>query len=399
MIHRAAKYALRPTPAQAATLGQWIGATRFIYNLCLEQRRDFWRQYLRAHGRHLSWGQQSKEVTALRAEQPWIAAVPRSAVEAAVKDVDRAYRAWFSGRAGYPKPRRKFTHDTMRIQAQRFAIKQLNRKWSAMRLPTIGWIKFRDTGIALGRPVSITVAKTVDGWSASITHEVEAKLETPTAAAVGIDRGIAQTLTLSNGEVFAAPKLDSLMKRRKRAQRALARCKRGSNRRRVAKARVAVLSLRAAHVRADWCHRTSTTISKRFGLVAIEALKVQAMTARASGTLAEPGRNVAQKRGLNRAILDQCWGRFAQFLDYKMTVRGGTLISVPAAYTSQTCASCGVVDARSRKSQAVFHCVACDHTDNADVNAAKEILRRSTALLGGEGAHRAPAEPSIMAAA
>jgi putative transposase len=218
-------------------------------------------------------------------------------------------------------------------------------------------------------------------WSVSFTREIQHEAPLALTAHVGIDRGIVRTLTLSTGEHIQAPDQTRIVAARKRAQRALARCERGSGRRQVAKARVTALSARAARIRSDWSHRASTDIARRFGLVAIEALKIANMTAAGRG-----------KRGLNRSILEQCWGSFARNLDYKMTERGGVLISVPAAYTSQTCAGCGVVDARSRESQAVFRCVHCGHEDNADVNAAKEILRRSTARLGVEGSVASPAK-------
>jgi putative transposase len=388
VLHRGFRYELRPTPAQAQTLTEWIGVVRLVYNLAWEQRRDFWRQYRQAAGRSLSWPSQSLEVTALRAEHDWISAVPRPPLEQALRDLDKAFAAFFAGRARYPTPRVRFANDAMRFPAMECSVRRLNAKWSAIRLPKLGWVKFRDTRPMRGRLLSATVSLKAGRWAVSFARAIEHEAASPLATSVGIDRGVVRTLTLSTGEHMQAPNQARLIGRRKRAQRALARCKLGSSRRAAARARVAALSARTARVRTDWCHRASTDIARRFGLVAIEALRVVNMTASGRG-----------KSGLNRSILEQCWGRFATFLEYKLEERGGTLISVPAAYTSQTCASCGVVDARSRESQAVFRCVHCDHTDNADVNAAHEILRRSTAGLGVEGSRRGPVEPSIMAAA
>jgi putative transposase len=102
------------------------------------------------------------------------------------------------------------------------------------------------------------------------------------------------------------------------------------------------------------------------------------MSASAAGTVEKPGQNVAQKRGLNRSILDQGWSMFATMLRYKLAERGGELIEVPAAYTSQTCSCCGVVDKDSRKDQATFECGHCGHADNADTNAARNIHQART---------------------
>lgn len=384
-MHRGFRYELKPTATQAQTLREWVGVTRLVYNLCLEQRRDWWRQFQRVEGRELTWIDQCRQVTSLRAEFDWIEAVPRGALDRAVRDLDGAYARFFRGKAGYPTARRKGLNDSFRLQGKNVAVRRLNAKWSAAFLPKLGWVKFRDTRSLGGKVCSATVAMSGDRWFVSFVCEVEAATACAAHGRVGIDRGVARTLTLSTGEVFHAPIQTRLIARRRAAERALARARKGSNRHAAKRMQVASLHRRIAAVRTDWCHRASTDIARRYGVVAIEDLKIANMTASAKGTVEAPGRNVRQKAGLNRSILEQSWGRFATMLDYKLTERGGHLISVPAAYTSQTCASCGVVDARSRKSQAVFACVHCDHTDNADVNAAKEILRRSTAWLDVEG--------------
>jgi putative transposase len=397
-VHRGFRYRLRPTAAQAQILREWIGTNRFVYNLALEQRRDFWRQYMRQTGKPLTWAQQSLELTELRAQVDWIAAVPRCALEQSLRDLDKAFANFFRG-SGFPRPRRRGDDDTIRIPASEAALQALNEKWSAIRIPKLGLVKFRDTRPLAGRFLSATITHRDGVWYVALGQELPAGAVESRCGSVGIDRGVAQTLTLSTGEALQAPAMSALSVSTKVARRKLSRRLRGSGRYRSQRRKLSRLTAKAARVRSDWTHRVSRQIADRFGLVAIEALNVKAMTASAAGTLEAPGRNVRQKAGLNRSILEQCWGQFAQRLAYKIDERGGVLISVPAAYTSQTCAGCGVVDARSRKSQAVFACVHCDHTDNADVNAAKEILRRSTALMGVEGSHQRPAEALIMAAA
>jgi putative transposase len=97
------------------------------------------------------------------------------------------------------------------------------------------------------------------------------------------------------------------------------------------------------------------------------------MSKSAKGTVEVPGRNVKAKSGLNRSILDQGWSMFATMLGYKLAERGGQLVEVAAAYTSQTCAECGSIDRANRQDQATFVCVSCGHADNADTNAARNI--------------------------
>jgi putative transposase len=152
-----------------------------------------------------------------------------------------------------------------------------------------------------------------------------------------------------------------------------------------ARRRVDSLLGRARRKRAQWLHEQANHYVRRFGVIKIEALAVQRMTRSAKGTVEAPGRNVKAKAKLNLAILSQGWSLFAHMLKYKAEEAGGTVLEVPAAYTSQTCSACGTVDAASRRTQSVFCCVVCGHTENADVNAAKNILSKDGVVVGGRG--------------
>ena len=165
-----------------------------------------------------------------------------------------------------------------------------------------------------------------------------------------------------------------------RKQQRLSRCKKGSHR---WKQRVAILANAQARAKVsnrNECHRITTDIIQRFGHIGIEALQIRNMTRNAHGTIEEPGINVAAKSGLNREILTQTWGLIHQQLTYKAEWAGRRLVEVDPRHTSQTCAVCGVVDRNSRDRK-LFHCTACGHRDDADHNAAVNILRKS--LAGG----------------
>jgi putative transposase len=132
--------------------------------------------------------------------------------------------------------------------------------------------------------------------------------------------------------------------------------------------------------------KLSTELARMYDLIGIEDLNVKAMTASARGTVDAPGVNVSAKASLNRGVLASGWGRFAQRLEDKAP---GRVVSVRAAYTSQTCSVCGQVDANSRESQARFACTSCGYTGHADVNAACNI--RDRALQSESAAGRAVA--------
>jgi putative transposase len=94
---------------------------------------------------------------------------------------------------------------------------------------------------------------------------------------------------------------------------------------------------------------------------------------------------VAQKSGLNKAILDQGWFEFRRQLEYKAAWRGGFTVAVPAACTSQTCPCCGHVAKENRKTQALFACVTCGYTNNADHVGAVNVLERGQRLFACGG--------------
>ncbi|GJD65208.1 RNA-guided endonuclease InsQ/TnpB family protein [Methylobacterium frigidaeris] len=391
LISRGFRFRIYPSAEQAAAFQIFSGVVRLIYNIALEQRRDHYRNYLRSRGKCINFASQCQELTALRAEVPWIKAVPVNTQQQALRDLDQAYTNFFAGKAGYPSPRRKGANDTFRFPAIHCgSLRRINAKWSTIRLPKLGDIRVRTHRPLEGRALSITISAKAGKWYAAFGCEIDRPpLAGSDKPAVGIDRGVVKTLALSTGGTLSLDRerLKILDRRARKAQRALSRCQRGSQRRGKARARFAKVKAQAAAYRKDWLHKASHEIAERFGTVVLERLSITAMTRSAQGTVEAPGRNVLQKAGLNRAILDQGWRAFATAIAYKLAERGGNLLTVDPRRTSQTCAACGAVDPASRRSQSLFACTACGHEANADHNAARVILHRgqSAGVERGDG--------------
>jgi putative transposase len=384
MIFRGFRYKLQPSLEQESLFRQFVGVCRLVYNLALEQRRDWWRQFEQETGRPLNHVPPARELTVLRAEYDWITAVSQTCQRQALSDLDQAFANFFRGIARYPSPRKRGINDAFRFQGREVETTPLSGKWSALRLPKIGWVKFRNTR---------RMALDATGWHVSFACAIEPVTPATICPAVGIDRGIANTLALSTGERLSVPcSLDAIERRKRRAQKTLARKKRGSQRRAKALRRVARLSARAARIRCDGQHKAALNIASCFGIVILEDLKIRNMTASACGTTEAPRHRVKQKAGLNRSILSQGWGGFATILADKLEERGGTLISVDPAFTSQTCSAFGIVDSQSRENQALFACRHCDFRAHADRNAAINILRQSTASMRMEEGHHLSGE-------
>jgi putative transposase len=374
MIERKANvYRLYPTPEQAQQMAQIAGSCRFVYNLALEQRAEWWKP-----GRKFNFAGQCREVTMLRSEVDWLKAAPVHTLQQALKDLDRAYQNWWAGRTDYPTPRKKGLNDSFRFpDPVSIKVERTGKSSGRIKLPKLGWIKFRGWYPIPGEMCNATLSHKAGQWHAAVQWQREAASTPSELSAVGIDRGIAVFGALSDGSnISSVNQGKKAMRSLAKAQRNLARKKKGSNNRKKAVQRVAKLHLRVANSRKDFLHKQSTLIAKSHGIVVLEALQIRNMTKSAKGTVEKPGKNVRQKAGLNRSILDQGWGIFRAMLAYKLADRGGQLIEVPAAYTSQTCAECGHVDAASRVSQSRFCCTSCGHAANADANAARNILKR-----------------------
>jgi putative transposase len=203
-----------------------------------------------------------------------------------------------------------------------------------------------------------------------------------TGRVVGIDLGVRRLVSLSTGETLEGPRAGrEASPAVRRAQRRLVRRLQGSKRRQKAAQLLARRREREANRRRDAAHKLSRALVDGFDLIAHEDLRVRNMVRSSRAVTGESSQGVAAKRSLNREIVDQAWGILLSFLAYKAEEAGRRVVKVDPAYSSQTCASCGAVNAGSRQAER-FRCVSCGHAANADVNAAKVILDRALAQEG-----------------
>ena len=395
-------FALRTTPRHARVFARWAGCRRWVYNELLKkvlepiagQRTEEKAQTGKAVTRYPSPYDLQKLLPELKKEHPWLAHPPSHTLQQAVVDLSAALLRVKDG-AGFPKLKRKgrSTESFRENDPSLFRVDQPN---SRIKLPKLGWVRYYNSRTFEGIPKTLTVVQKGGRWFASIQVDVPEPAELPVHPhadrVVGIDRGVAVFAALSDGTNIApVSPLKAAARTLRVAQRALSRTQRGSNNRRKAVRRVQRLHRKVSDIRTDFLHKTSTAIAQNHGVVVLETLEVRSMVASAKGTVAQPGTNVRAKAGLNRAILDQGWYAFEQMLVYKLKKRGGQLLHVPAAYTSQRCSVCAHTSADNRRTQAAFCCVSCGHTENVDTNAAKNIVRAGLALVGApQGGHPPP---------
>jgi putative transposase len=343
---RVSRYRIYPDPDQEQALLEHCAHARYVWNLAVEQHA-WWRPGRTGAPGYL---EQSRQLTAARADNPWLAAGSQTVQQQALRDFAQAMSGFFAGTHGRPS-----------------------------------WRKAgRDEGFRAGR------------WHVSFAH-IPGPVPAPgNGQIVGVDRGVTVSAALSDGEMLTVPGLSTGEQRRLgHLQRKLAKARKGSTRRGRVKTAIAKFRAREAGRRKDWCEKLSTSLARRFDVIRIENLNITGMTRSAKGATQVPGRNVAAKAGLNRGIHRSGWGLLAPRLEDEAP---GRVEKVDPAFTSQRCSACGQADRKSRESQAVFRCTACGYHCNADVNAAKNIAAGRAVTARGRHRDTGPVnrEPQLL---
>ncbi|ELD89688.1 IS605 OrfB family transposase [Escherichia coli KTE126] len=356
---------------------RFAGACRFVFNRALalqNENHEAGNKYI-PYGKMASWLVEWKNAT----ETQWLKNAPSQPLQQLLKDLERAYKNFFQKRAAFPRFKKRGQNDSFRYPQ---GVK-LDQENSRIFLPKLGWMRYRNSRQVTGVVKNVTVSQSCGKWHISIQTESEVSTPVhPSASMVGLDAGVAKLATLSDGTVFEP--VNSFQKKQKtlaRLQRQLSRKVKFSNNWQKQKRKIQRLHSRIANIRRDYLHKVTTTVSKNHAMIVIEDLKVSNMSKSAAGTVSQPGRNVRAKSGLNRSILDQGWYEMRRQLEYKQLWRGGQVLAVPPAYTSQRCACCGHTAKENRLSQSKFRCQVCGYTANADVNGARNILAAGHAVL------------------
>lgn len=372
---RAFKFRLKTNILTRMKLASIAGCNRFVWNkaLALQKERLEKKDYT------LSYNKMASELLAWKSGHEFLKDCPSQTLQQTLMAQDRAVKDAFNKKSAkkFPQFKKKGRHDSFRFP------QGIKVRDNEIFLPKIGWVRFFKSREIVGTLKNVTVSRKGEHWFVSVQTEQEVqKPHHPSRSAVGIDLGIKKFATLSTGRAYAARNsFKQKMARLARLQQRLAKKKRGSNNFKKLKKRITRLHTKISNIRNDYLHQVSTDISKSHALVVLEDLKITNMSKSANGTIENPGRNVAAKSGLNRSILDQGWQSFKSYLSYKLERLSGELLLVDPRYTSQECSSCHHTEEGNRKSQAEFACLRCGHKENADVNAAKNVLAAGHAVL------------------
>jgi putative transposase len=355
------RYRLLPLKSQHRALERLMRAQRELYNAALEERIDYYRKT----GQTRTYIDQCKALTECRHELSDMGELPVKLQRWTLKRLDDAFQGFFrriktrGGKAGFPRFRG-------------------NAGWEAFGFSEFSGIRFdskrlRFAGMPGGlklhlhRPLpddpdirSCVFRRDSRGWQICLQIAVAAAKKRSVSSAVGVDLGLKVFAHCSDNVVIPNPRIAQRAEREmRRRQRALARCIRGSNRRRKVRARVARLHRKSVNTRNSWLHQQSSALVKRADLIAVEDLKVSYMV---------------QHPSLARSISDASWARFVSMLDYKADKAGSYLIRVDPRNTSQKCSGCGALVAKSLAVR-THACPSCGLVIDRDHNASLNILR------------------------
>ena len=378
---QAYQFQLLPKNKHLSHINASLGANRFVWNKLLAMNL-----YRLEQKMPLMWYQEMAWTIAFWKQSEdygFLNQAPSQSLQQTAKALDRAFRDAFDKRQAnkrLPQFKRLNKREAGIKYPQHITMDQGN---AVIKIPKLGWVKYRHSRVVEGKIKNVTITRASGQYMLSIQTEREVEeVIHESKTAVGIDLGVVNFATLSDGVVIA-PKnsFKSLSEKLAKAQRQLKTKVKFSNNWKKQKRRIQQVHTKIAHVRKDFLHQTSNTISKNHAMIVMEDLKICNMSKSAGGTIEAPGRHVAQKSGLNRSILDQGWGEFRRQLEYKQEWRGGRVVYVDPRYTSQTCPECGHQAKENRLSQAEFCCKECFFEGNADRVAAQNILNRGLGFL------------------
>ncbi len=351
-ITRAYKTELGPNNAQRSVMLKHIGTARFAYNWGLARRKE---EYERT-GTSSNAIELHRQLNALKkTEFPWMYEVSKCAPQEALRDLDRAYKNFFEGRAKHPKfKHKKFGAGSFRLTG---AIRVFR---DFVQLPRIGTVRLKEKGylpVERGHVLSATISERAGKWFVSLHVEEEIEVRINTGPVVGVDVGISNLATVSDGTIIANPKpLSRLELKEKRIQRSLARKVRGSRNRAKAVIRVARFELRIANIRRDAQHKATTVLARTKSVICVESLYV-------AGLL--------KNHRLAKHLADAGIGEFLRQLKYKTVWNGSTVVEADPFFPStKRCSSCGAVKDEIPLSERTYKCESCAFEADRDLNAA-----------------------------
>ena len=387
---KAFKYRIYPNEDQKVFLSKSFGCTRYIYNWALSIRKEEWEKNKdlpkEERSKIVSVFDIDKKMTLLKQEEDtkWLSEVGSQSLQCATHNLDLAFKHFFrrvkeGKNPGYPRYKSKYNGvqsvqfpQRVVVSFDKFEVYIPKCKWvsAILHRPFEGTIKTCTVSMTPTKKYFISIL--VDDGVEELPVKKKVKNGSKT---VGVDWGVKTFATLSNGEEVENPRLLDKWKRiLGKEQRTLASRKPTSKNYLKQKIHVAKIHEKIRNIRKDFLHNASHDLIERFDTICIEDLNVAGMTRSAKGTIENPGTNVKQKSGLNKAILDVAPGEFFRQLKYKADWNGKNLLIADRFFASSKTCECGKKNEDLKLKDRTWTCE-CGKTVERDLNAASNIRK------------------------
>ena len=383
---RTYKFRIYPSNRQIDMLGSTLNLCRELYNAMLEQRIYAYRSK-----KHVNYRSQQDEIPAIKERFPEYRSIHSLVVQDVARRLDKAYDNFFrrvrekkhgkKASAGFPRFKSSDRYNSITYTQSGFRILDNGHVW----LSRIGELRVFMHRSVTGDIRTISIKRdSVGDWFITITSDngmgsehdswEDQGNEQPHANSpgftnpVGMDLGLRALITTSDGDQIDPPSfLRKSEKKLKKAQRNLSRKQKGSGKRRKAKTRVAKVHRKIGRQRDDFSHKLSRNLVENHDLIALEDLNIAGMV---------------KNRHLAKSIGDASWNRIVQYIMYKAESAGAVVVLADPMNTSRRCSKCGSIRKDLKLSDRIYHCDACKHTMDRDMNAAINIRNMGLIKIG-----------------
>ena len=360
--HKAFKFRITPNQQQKVLISKTLGCCRLIYNHMLSEKQL---KYKNSDKSKCKTEKQYKE------EFSFLKEVDSIALQQSRIDLTTSYTNFFRKLKQKQKTSLKFKSKRNPKNSYRTVSisNSIRIRDNYIKLPKLGFVKFKKSREIIGEIKSVTVSKNILGkYYISVLCETEIQKLPYSDSQVGIDLGIKEFCFTSNNTKVSNPKyLRNSEEKLKKIQKIYSKRVKGSKRKEEQRKKLFRIHEKIANQRLDFLHKLSSRLINENQVICLEDLQVK---------------NMVKNHCLAKSISDASWSKFVELLSYKSYWYGRKLVKVDKFYpSSKTCSGCGNIKKDLTLKDREYNCSACGTTIDRDYNASLNILREGLRIF------------------